>query len=225
MYKILIVEDQTDLAKGLEINFKREGYSVVKATTGEEALKLVPQESPHLIILDLMLPGISGLDVCRQLRAKGIETPIIMLTAKGDEIDRVVGLELGADDYMTKPFSLRELLARVRVRLRRQPAQEALTKYRFGRVEVDFAKYRATVAGREIDMTPKEFELLKFLIRNRGNVVSRDVLLSEVWGYETYSTTRTVDAHILKLRKKLEEDQTNPRFILSVYGGGYRFVE
>src|SRR5512132_3576784 len=126
MYKILIVEDQTDLAKGLEINFKKEGYSVVKATTGEDALKLVPQECPHLIILDIMLPGISGLDVCRELRAKGIETPIIMLTAKGDEIDRVVGLELGADDYMTKPFSLRELLARVRVRLRRQPAQDAL---------------------------------------------------------------------------------------------------
>ncbi len=225
MYKILIVDDQADLVKGLEINLKKEGYGVVKAATGEEALKLVTQECPHLIILDIMLPGISGLDVCRELRNRSIDIPIIMLTAKGDEIDRVVGLELGADDYMTKPFGLRELLARVRVRLRRQPGpSEPLAHYRFGQVEIDFDKNEARVHNRKVDLTQKECDLIRFMIRNRGNVLSRDVLLNEVWGYDDYGTTRTVDTHILKLRKKLEEDPADPKFILSIYGGGYKFV-
>ncbi len=225
MYKILIVEDQADLAHGLEINFKKEGYSVLKAANGEDALKLVTQEIPDLIILDVMLPGISGFDVCRELRNKAIEIPIIMLTAKSDEIDKVVGLELGADDYITKPFSLRELQARVRVRLRRQPPQsEVLSRYRFGHVEIDFDKYRATVRGKAVELTQKEFEIMRYLIRNRDTVLSRDRLLNEVWGYEVYPTTRTVDTHILKLRKKLEEDFANPKYILSVYGGGYKFV-
>ncbi len=225
MYKLLIVEDQADLAKGLEVNLKKEGYAVSKAGSGEEALKLVTQENPDLIILDVMLPGMSGFDVCRQLRSKSIEIPIIMLTAKSEEIDRVVGLELGADDYMTKPFSLRELQARVRARLRRQPAQgEIMPRYRFGNVEIDFEKYTVTVKNKTVDLTQKEFEIMRFLIRNRDTVVSRDRLLNEVWGYEAYPTTRTVDTHILKLRKKLEEDQANPKYILSVYGGGYKFV-
>jgi DNA-binding response OmpR family regulator len=225
MYKILIVEDQADIAGGLEINFKKEGYSVLKASTGEEALKLVTRELPDLMILDIMLPGMSGLDVCRQLRNKSIGIPIIMLTAKSDEIDRVVGLEIGADDYMTKPFSLRELLARVRVRLRRQPGQvDALARYRFGQVEIDFEKGCAIVRDEEVDLTQKEIEIMRFLIRNRGNVVSRDRLLDEVWGYESYPTTRTVDTHVLKLRKKLEEDPANPQYILSFYGEGYKFV-
>src|SRR5512136_79294 len=154
MYKILIVEDQADIAGGLEINFKKEGYSVLKASTGEEALKLVTRELPDLMILDVMLPGMSGLDVCRELRNKAIEIPIIMLTAKSDEIDRVVGLEIGADDYITKPFSLRELLARVRVRLRRQPPQtDFLPRYRFGHVEIDFEKYQAMVRNRPVDLS------------------------------------------------------------------------
>ncbi len=225
MYKILIVEDQADLANGLAVNFKREGYTVLKTETGEEALKLVPQECPDLIILDIMLPGMSGLDVCRELRARSIETPIIMLTAKSDEIDRVVGLELGADDYMTKPFSLRELMARARVRLRRQPAQaDMLPRYRFGQVEIDFEKRRVMVRKEVVDLTQKEFDIMRLLIRNRGNVISRDLLLNEVWGYDAYPTTRTVDMHILKLRKKMEEDPANPKYILSVYGGGYKFV-
>ncbi len=226
MHKILIVEDQPDLAKGLEVNFKKEGYSVLKTATGEEALKLVTQESPDLMILDVMLPGgLSGLDVCRELRSKSIDIPIIMLTAKADEIDRVVGLELGADDYMTKPFSVRELLARVRVRLRRQPpAVDTLAHYRFGHVEIDFEKYRATVRNKQVELTQKEFEIMRFLVRNRDVVISRERLLNEVWGYDSYPTTRTVDTHILKLRKKLEEDQANPQYILSVYGGGYKFV-
>lgn len=225
MYKILIVEDQADLAKGLEVNLKKEGYSVLKAATGEDGLKLAIQESPQLIILDIMLPGISGLDVCRELRSRSIDTAIIMLTAKSDEVDRVVGLELGADDYITKPFSLRELLARVRVRLRRLPLQkEQLSKYRFGNVEVDFDKYIAKVRGKAVDLTQREFEILRYMIRNRGDVISRDRLLDEVWGYQDYPTTRTVDTHILKLRKKIEDDPANPKYIISIYGGGYKFL-
>ena len=225
MYKILIVEDQADLAKGLEVNLKKEGYSVLKAATGEDGLKLAIQESPQLIILDIMLPGIRGLDVCRELRSRSIDTAIIMLTAKSDEVDRVVGLELGADDYITKPFSLRELLARVRVRLRRLPLQkEQLSKYRFGNVEVDFDKYIAKVRGKAVDLTQREFEILRYMIRNRGDVISRDRLLDEVWGYQDYPTTRTVDTHILKLRKKIEEDPANPKYIISIYGGGYKFL-
>jgi len=225
MHKILIVEDQSDLAKGLAINFAKEGYSVSKADTGEKALEMVIKENPDLIVLDVMLPGMSGLDVCRELRAKSIEIPIIMLTAKGDEIDRVVGLELGADDYMAKPFSLRELLARVRVRLRRQPPQpELLPQYRFGQVLIDFEKYRATVRNKPVELTQKEFEIMRFLVRNRDVVLSRERLLDEVWGYDTYPTTRTVDTHILKLRKKLEKDPANPEYILSIYGGGYKFI-
>jgi DNA-binding response OmpR family regulator len=224
MQKILIVEDQADLAHGLELNLKKEGYRVFKAGTGEEGLKIAIRDCPDLIILDIMLPGISGLDVCRELRKKGITTPIIMLTAKGDELDRVVGLELGADDYVTKPFGLRELLARVRVCLRRQPAPSEITLYRFGNVEIDFEKYRTVVRDKPLELTQKEYDLIRFMIRNRDTVLSRDRLLDEVWGYDSYPTTRTVDTHILKLRKKLEDDPANPRYILSVYGGGYRFV-
>ncbi len=225
MQKILIVEDQEDLARGLEINFKKEGYTVLTAGTGEDAMKVVASEYPDLIILDVMLPGMSGLDVCRELRNKAIEIPIIMLTAKGEEIDRVVGLELGADDYMTKPFSLRELLARVRTRLRRQaPPREPLPKYRFGQVELDFEKYIATVHDKPVELSPREFDILRLMIRCRGEVVTRDRLLNDVWGYDDYPTTRTVDTHILKLRKKLEEDPSNPKFIVSVYGGGYKFL-
>jgi DNA-binding response OmpR family regulator len=224
MTKILIVEDQADLATGLELNLTKEGYKVLKASTGEDALKLILRDPPDLIILDLMLPGISGLDVCRELRNKSIEVPIIMLTAKSDELDRVVGLELGADDYVTKPFGLRELLARVRVCLRRQPQQVEMRSYRFGEVEIEFDKYRATVRNKPLDLTQKEFELLRYLIRNRDRIISRDRLLDEVWGYDSYPTTRTVDTHILKLRKKVEEDPSNPKYIISVYGGGYKFI-
>jgi two-component system alkaline phosphatase synthesis response regulator PhoP len=224
MNKILLVEDNIDLATGLELNLKKEGYKVVKASTGEDGLRLAIQDNPDLIILDIMLPGISGLDVCRELRQKSISTPIIMLTAKSEELDRVVGLEIGADDYVTKPFGVRELLARIRVCLRRQPSQLQMPKYRFGNVEIDFEKYRVTVGKNTVTMTQKEFELMKFFIQNREIVLSRDRLLDEVWGYESYPTTRTVDTHILKLRKKIEEDPANPRYILSIYGGGYKFV-
>jgi DNA-binding response OmpR family regulator len=226
MYKILVVEDQEDLLKGLEINLSKEGYQVLKTTRGEAAINLAIKENPHLIILDVMLPGMSGLDVCRDLRQKGIEVPIIMLTAKSDEIDRVVGLEIGADDYVTKPFSLRELLARIRVRLRRLPSRltEALARYHFGDVEIDFEKFTATRSGKPFQLTPREYNILRLLIRYRGDVVTRDRMLDEVWGYEAYPTTRTVDNHILKLRQKLEDDPANPQYILTIYGEGYKFV-
>jgi two-component system alkaline phosphatase synthesis response regulator PhoP len=226
MYKILIVEDEEDLLRGLEISLSKEGYKVLKATRGETGVKVAIKENPDLIILDVMLPGISGLDVCRELRQKGTDVPIIMLTAKSEEIDRVVGLEIGADDYVTKPFSLRELLARIRVRLRRQPrrATETLVRYRFGDIEIDFEKFSATRRGKSIELTPREFDILKLLIRCRGEVVTRDRMFDEVWGYESYPSTRTVDSHILKLRQKLEDDPANPRYILTIYGEGYKFV-
>ena len=225
-YKILIVEDEAELARGLEINLRQEGYSVVKAATGDAGLKLAFQENPNLVILDVMLPGMNGLDLCRVLRQKGFEAPIIMLTAKGEEIDRVVGLELGADDYVTKPFGLRELLTRIRVQLRRLPkrAPAGPARYRFGAVEIDFDQCRATRDSKPLDLTGKEYDVLKLLIRCRGEIVTRDRLLSDVWGYEASVNTRTVDNHILRLRQKLEEDPANPAYILSVYGEGYKFV-
>ena len=225
MTKILIVEDEEAVAKGLEINLKREGFEVLTTGRGERALPLVLKGAPHLIVLDIMLPGINGFDVCREIRLKGIRTPIIMLTAKSEEIDRVVGLELGADDYVTKPFSVRELVARIRARLRDQPPREEdLACYRFGDIEIDFKKYEATRRGEPIDMTPKDYDILHFLIRHRGEVVSRDQLLDQVWGYDNYPSTHTVDNHILKLRQKVEKDSAKPRYILSIYGEGYKFV-
>jgi DNA-binding response OmpR family regulator len=224
--KILIVEDEEDVAKGLEINLKKEGYRVVKAGRGDTAVNLAIKENPHLILLDVMLPGMSGLDVCRELRKKGIEAPIIMLTARGEEIDRVLGLEIGADDYVSKPFSLRELMARIRARLRRPSpgSSEGVSKYRFGDVEIDFQKCQATRKGKPLELTHKELDMLRLFIRCRGQVVSRDRMLDEVWGYDSASTTRTVDTHILNLRQKLEPDPGAPRYILSVYGEGYKFV-
>jgi DNA-binding response OmpR family regulator len=224
MNTILIVEDNADLANGLELNLRKEGYKVLKAGNGEEGIRLAIHDSPDLVILDVMLPGMSGLDVCRELRQKSITIPIIMLTAKSEELDRVLGLELGADDYVTKPFGIRELLARIRVCLRRQPSRLRMPRYRFGEVEIDFEKYIVTVREKEVELTQKEFELLRFFIQNREMVIPRDRLLNEVWGYEAYPTTRTVDTHILKLRKKIEEDHSDPKYIISIYGGGYKFL-
>ena len=226
MEKILIVEDEQDLARALELNLTEEGFRVVKAARGDLAINLALKENPHLVLLDVMLPGMNGLDVCRELRRKGFEAPIIMLTAKAEEVDRVVGLEIGADDYVTKPFSMRELLARIRVRLRRQPprAAETLPLYRFGDVEIDFQKFQATRKGKPLELTPKEFDIMRLLIRHRGEVVTRERMLNEVCGYEAYPTTRTVDSHIVKLRQKIETDPTNPKYVLSIYGEGYKFV-
>jgi two-component system alkaline phosphatase synthesis response regulator PhoP len=173
-----------------------------------------------------MLPGLNGLEVCRQLRQRALAAPIIMLSAKGEEIDRVVGIEIGADDYLTKPFSLRELLARIRARLRDRPTDtiEELTHYSFGDIELNFSELFARRRGQSLHLTPREYEILRLLVRCRGAVVSRDRLLNQVWGYQNYPTTRTVDNHIAKLRQKLEPDPSTPSYILSVYGQGYKFV-
>jgi DNA-binding response OmpR family regulator len=226
MYKILLIDDEEDILKGLEIQLSREKFQVLKANRGEIGVDLAIKNNPHLVVLDLVMPGMSGLDVCRELRRKGIEVPIIMLSAKSDEIDRVVGLELGANDYVTKPFSMRELLARIRAHLRNQPTErkDGVTHYCFGSVEIDFDKFQARKGREELELTPREFDIMKLLIRHRGEVVTRDRLLDEVWGYDSYPTTRTVDNHILNLRKKLEDDPANPKFILSIYGEGYKFV-
>lgn len=226
MAKILIIEDEPDMARGLEDNLKFEGYAVHLETNGVAGLNYALANPVDLILLDLMLPQMPGYDVCKTLRAKGNNTPIIMLTAKGQEIDKVLGLELGADDYVTKPFSLRELLARIHAQLRRfgsatAPPSEA---YMFGDVALDFTHYHATKAGEAIEMTPKEFEILHYLIAHRGKTVSRDELLDKVWGIDEYPTTRTVDNHILKLRKKIEKDPANPDFIITVHGIGYKFL-
>jgi len=219
--RILIIEDEPDLLRGLALNLKAEGYCVLTASRGDLGLEQALRDRPELVLLDIMLPGMNGLDVCRELRRKGFEAPIIMLTAKAEEVDRVVGLEIGADDYVTKPFGIRELLARIRARLRRHGPAAALC---LGQVEIDFDKHEATRAGQRIELTGKEFDVLRLLARHRGGIVTRDQLLEEVWGYETYPTTRTVDNHILRLRQKLEENPSDPRFILSIYGEGYKLV-
>jgi len=224
--KILVVEDEKELLDGLEINLVNEGYAVLKASTGERGVAMALEESPQLIVLDVMLPGLSGFDVCREIRRLGIETPIIFLTAKSSVIDRVVGLETGADDYVTKPFSLPELLARIRTRLRRGGAvAPGPARYRFGEIEVDFERLLATRAGRPLHLTPKECEILRMLIRLRGQVVSRTRMLQEIWDYDSESTTRTVDTHILTLRQKIEDDPSRPRYVITCYGEGYRFVD
>jgi len=221
--RILVIEDEPDLLRGLELNLKAEGYGVLTASRGDNGIEQALLERPELILLDIMLPGMNGLDVCRELRKRGFDAPIIMLTAKAEEVDRVVGLEIGADDYVTKPFGVRELLARIRARLRKRPGQDE-TKLRFGQVEVDFARHEVTNGGRRVELTGKELEVLRLLAIHRGEIVSRDRLLEEVWGYESYPTTRTVDNHILRLRQKLEENPSDPRHILSVYGEGYKLV-
>jgi len=227
MQRILIIEDEPDLRKGLEVNLAREGFKVFQANNGESGISLVIKHNPDLILLDVMMPGMNGIDVCREIRRKGIETPIIMLTARSDEIDRVVGLEVGADDYVTKPFSVRELVARIRARLRRlaKTDEAALARYSFGKIELDFEKLQAKRAGRPVELTPREFDILRLLIQCRGEVVTRDRLLDEVWGFENFPTTRTVDNFIMKLRKKLEDDPADPAHILSIYGEGYKFVD
>lgn len=226
MKKILIIEDEHDLVKGLKINISDEGFEVDWADNGTEGLRKAIEESPDLIILDIMLPGMNGLDVCRELRRKNIVTPVIMLTAKGEEIDKVVGLEIGADDYMTKPFSIRELIARIKARLRsaEREIKTELKSYSFGDIEIDFTSFKARRKGQEMEFTSLEMGILRYFITHRGEVISRNDLLDKIWGYESYPTTRTIDNHILKLRKKIEDDPSHPSYILSVYGGGYRFT-
>ena len=211
---------------GLKDNFEFEGYEVLTAVDGAAGLERARTHKPDLVILDIMLPRYSGLEVCKTLRGEGFSAPIIMLTARGQEIDKVVGLELGADDYVTKPFSIRELLARVRAILRRsEGGKKRLSRYRFSDVELDFEIYQAKKGGAALDLSPREFELLRYLIERKGETVSRDRLLEDVWGYESYPSTRTVDTHIAKLRAKIGDSGSEPRYILTIHGVGYKFVD
>ncbi|MEK6337540.1 MAG: response regulator transcription factor [Acidobacteriota bacterium] len=223
--RILIVEDEPAMVAGLRDNFEYEGYEVISAADGAEGLERALKDDPDLVVLDVMMPRMSGLDVCKQLKTQRPSMPIIMLTARGQEIDKVVGLELGADDYVTKPFSIRELMARVKAVLRRvAPPAHAQEVYRFSDVEVNVRSNEVLRAGAPIDLSAKEFALLAYFVAHPAETLSRDRLLDAVWGYENYPNTRTVDTHIVHLRQKLEPNPEEPRFILTVHGSGYKFV-
>ncbi len=224
MARILIVDDEPEMVRGLQDNLRFEGYQTLAATDGREGLRLALQDALDLIILDIMMPELSGWDVLRALRQKGVDVPVILLTARGEEVDRVLGLELGADDYVTKPFSLRELLARVRAVLRRPGPRQRGEAIAFGDVRIHLRARQAFKAGREVKLTRKEFDLLRYLAEHPGEVLTRDRLLEEVWGYDQFPTTRTVDTHILRLRQKFEDDPERPRYILTLHGQGYKLA-
>jgi two-component system alkaline phosphatase synthesis response regulator PhoP len=224
--KILLVEDEEGLILTLTDRLQSEGFAVESATDGEAGLALALSENFDLIILDVMLPKKNGYDVCRDLRQKGISTPILMLTAKGETIDKVLGLKLGADDYLTKPFEVIELLARIEALLRRSPNtnQTSSESFRFGDVSIDFSRAEVVKSNESVELSAMEFKLLQFLIENRGRVHSRNQLLDEVWGYDAMPSTRTVDVHIAWLRQKLEANPKYPQYIQTVHGFGYKFV-
>jgi DNA-binding response OmpR family regulator len=222
MKRILVVEDESAIAFGLQLDLKSEGYDVEIESDGESGLRRARKEAFDLILLDVMLPRKDGFEVCRELRRGGSKTPIIMLTAKTQEAEKVLGLEIGADDYVTKPFSPRELRARVKAALRRT-AEDDLLIYRFGDAEVDFGRCELRRAGQPVELTALEFKLLTALVRSRGKVLSRDQLLDLVWGQGTFVTDRVVDNHVVTLRKKVEPNLSKPRYIMSVRGLGYRF--
>lgn len=227
MPKILVVDDEQNMRTGLKDNLEFEGYDVDTAADGEQGLKKILENNYHLIILDVMMPKKSGFDVCKEVRKNGITTPIILLTAKGEEIDKVVGLEIGADDYVTKPFSLRELLARVKAILRRGDnlvMNESDRDIKIGKLNVNFSGYKASSNNKDVAMSHKEFEILYHLWKHRNTTVSREDLLTEIWGYEETPTTRTVDNFILKLRQKIEMDSNHPQIILTVHGIGYKLI-
>jgi DNA-binding response OmpR family regulator len=225
MARILIIEDDPAILRGLADNLACESHDVLTAADGESGYALARSRRPDLILLDLMLPRMSGYELCRRLRVENVATPIVMLTARGDEGDRVVGLDLGADDYITKPFSVRELLARVRAVLRRaQVPSGPPAELRFGNVVVDFRRYEARKGDRPVELTRKEFGLLRLLAARAGEPVTRDDLLNEVWGYEATPTTRTVDNHVASLRAKLEDNPSDPQHLFTVHGVGYKWV-
>lgn len=224
---ILIVEDEPDMQHGLKDNLEFEGYIVDTANDGDEAIKKILLGQYDLILLDVMIPKVSGFDVCKRVRHKGIETPIIFLTAKGEEFDKVIGLESGGDDYMTKPFGLRELSARIKAVLRRSTntkheEQESFVK--IGKLEVNFENYIAQCNAESVKLTAKEFDILRYLLDHKNSTISRDNILDAIWGYEYQPTARTVDNFILKLRQKIEADPNHPEILITVHGVGYRFI-
>jgi DNA-binding response OmpR family regulator len=227
MIRILVVEDEIPMLNGLRDNLEFEGYEVETASNGADGLQKLLTNKFHLALLDVMMPEMSGFDVCKNARAKGIKTPVIMLTARAEEIDKVLGLEFGADDYMTKPFSVRELLARIRAILRRSGVEEPKVDNQLltiGNMQVNFAIYTATVAGQDVKLSHKEFEILHYLYTHRNETVDRNDLLESVWGTDYQPTSRTIDNFILKLRQKIENDPNDPRIILTVHGIGYKLI-
>jgi DNA-binding response OmpR family regulator len=227
MKRILVIEDEPQMRLGLRDNLELEGYEVETAVDGDEGLQKAASFSPDLVILDVMLPKKSGFDVCRDLRARSIATPIVMLTARSAETDKVLGLELGADDYVTKPFSITELLARVRAVLRRTTAAApapAADVIRIGDIEIDFKLHQARRGKARLEFTAREFDLLRYFVQHTGQVVTREQILNEVWGYEEFPTTRTIDNFVAKLRQKIERAPHAPEHILTIHGSGYKFV-
>lgn len=223
--KILIVDDEEHIRELIRFNLEQKGYKTISAENGLDALGLVRSDNPQLVLLDVMLPGMDGYDVCKEIRRDNSisSTPIIMITAKGEEFDKVLGLELGADDYITKPFSIRELVARVKAILRRTTVKHVDNFYSFGKVTIDLEKHEVTKNREKIDLTLKEFELLEILVKNKGRVMTRELLLDKIWGYEYIGETRTVDVHIRHLRQKIEDNDKNPKYIETIRGVGYRF--
>lgn len=226
--RILIVEDERAVARGLEYALRAEGFDVLWADSGQAALAMARRESPHLLILDIRLPDLSGFDVCRQLRSEGRRQPIMMLTARDEEVDKVLGLELGADDYLVKPFSLRELISRVRALLRRAYGELATAapnqRLAFGPLTLDMERLLVLRNGQPVEITPIEFRLLRYLASNPGRPYNRDQLIEAIWGYDSeVGSDRTIDVHMRHLRQKLEDDPTNPRWLVTVRGVGYKF--
>lgn len=225
MKRILVIEDEPQMLLGLRDNLELEGYDVQTAADGDEGLHKASSTAPDLVILDIMLPKRNGFDVCRELRARNVSTPIVMLTARSAETDKVLGLELGADDYVTKPFSITELLARVRAVLRRSnPQRQATETVRIGDIDFDFRLHQARRGQTRVEFTAREFELLRYLVQHIGQVVTREQILNDVWGYEEYPTTRTIDNFVAKLRQKIEKAPHAPEHILTIHGSGYKFV-
>ena len=223
--RVLLVEDEPGLVLTLTDRLRAEGYEVASASDGPAGLERATREPWDVMLLDVMLPGMSGFDLCRDIRQKGIATPVIMLTARGQVFDKVLGLKLGADDYLTKPFDMMELLARIEVQLRRRASSPSGgTQYDFGDVSVDFRKAEVTRAGQLLDLSAREFLLLKYFVEHRGATLTRDELLNEVWGYHSMPSTRTVDVHVAWLRQKIEPNPRHPQYVLTIHGLGYKFI-
>ncbi len=224
MKNLLIIEDDFAIAKGLEESLNNENYKVIVENDGEKGYQKAKNENLDLIILDIILPGKNGIEICKDLRNENINIPILMLTSRKEEVDKVLGLEIGADDYMTKPFSIRELEARIKALLRRQPEiKKDLEEYSFDKIHIDFKKQVAFKNKNPIDFSSTEFKILKYFILHEGEVVSREMLLDDVWGYDSFPTTRTVDNYILSIRKKVEDNTQNPKYLLTIPKAGYKF--
>ena len=224
MARVLIVEDEMPILTGLKDNLEMEGYEVATATDGEQAMALIKRFKPDLVVLDIMLPRKDGFEVLREIRQEKLDVGVIILSAKKAETDKVYGLDIGADDYVTKPFSVMEFMARVKAVLRRRGIPSPVKRYSFGDVVVDFENYEAYKGGQKVELSPREFRILRLFVENRGRVISRNEILNRVWGYESFPTTRTVDNYVVKIRRAIEDDPAKPKWIVSVRSVGYKFT-